>query len=226
MIITPQILSIPPYLSTPWKNISFLSTAANGEHFKLIVLLNNRMRIVIPHMDKSSIDAIFKAHAQYSSTPELVSPSPSIDSSLLSLSGNGIDLLSSAMQHNAAQSNTPELPKEVLDKIAGVVKILGLDDPSQFPKPEPHCNCPFCQIARVFHKDPETSVEMPLEEEVSLADLTFRNWTIQQSTESNQLYLVFNPLDENEHYSVYLGDPLGCTCGHKNCEHIRAVLSS
>ena len=40
------------------------------------------------------------------------------------------------------------------------------------------------------------------------------------------LIVVTNPLDANEHYNVFLGDPIGCTCGQKNCEHIRAVLNS
>ena len=35
-----------------------------------------------------------------------------------------------------------------------------------------------------------------------------------------------DPLDPNEHYNVFLGTPLGCTCGEKDCEHIRAVLST
>jgi hypothetical protein len=69
-------------------------------------------------------------------------------------------------------------------------------------------------------------MEAPLEEieEVSDEDLKFRDWEIKQTAE--QLYTVTNPLDANEHYNVFLGSPLGCTCGDKNCEHIRAVLTS
>jgi hypothetical protein len=61
-------------------------------------------------------------------------------------------------------------------------------------------------------------------EEISDDDLKFRDWEIAQ-TEAN-LYSVTNPLDPSEHYSVFLGEPLGCTCGSKNCEHIKAVLKS
>ena len=61
-----------------------------------------------------------------------------------------------------------------------------------------------------------------IEEEVSAADLTFRSWDIKQ--EADQLYTVTNPLNAKEHYSVFLGEPLGCTCGFKNCDHIQAVL--
>jgi hypothetical protein len=35
-----------------------------------------------------------------------------------------------------------------------------------------------------------------------------------------------NPLDHKEHYNVFLGDPIGCSCGNNNCEHIQAVLKS
>ena len=63
-----------------------------------------------------------------------------------------------------------------------------------------------------------------VEEEITEDDLKFRNWDIRQT--ADKLYAVTNPLDENEHYSVFLGTPLGCTCGEKNCEHIRAVLNS
>ncbi|MGH2612567.1 MAG: hypothetical protein ACRDFB_05905, partial [Rhabdochlamydiaceae bacterium] len=62
------------------------------------------------------------------------------------------------------------------------------------------------------------------EEEVSDEDLKFRTWDIKQ--ENDKLYSVTNPLDKKEHYNVFLGKPLGCTCGNKNCEHIQAVLKS
>ena len=130
-------------------------------------------------------------------------------------------MMNSAMQHNPAQADSPPMPKELLEKITGIAKVLGLEDPSQLPKPEPHCNCPFCQIARSFHGG---EAEVKMEEEVSAIDLQFRTWDIKQTAE--KLYTLTNPLDEKEYYNVFLGDPLGCTCGQKNCEHIRAVLNS
>jgi hypothetical protein len=224
MIITPQILTIPPYLSTTWKNISSLHAVPNGEKFKLVVLLHNKMRIVVPDLDKASLDELFVAHARFGSaqetSPFLGQPMGAIS---LPLGGkNGIDLLNAASQHNPDQANAPELPAEILEKITQIAKVLGLDESSQLPKAEPHCNCSFCQIARALHQDP--MMEGKIEEAVTEEDLTFRNWEIKQTAE--KLYTVSNPLDANEHYSVYLGDPLGCTCGQKNCEHLRAVLSS
>jgi len=63
-----------------------------------------------------------------------------------------------------------------------------------------------------------------LEEEVSAEDLKFRDWDIVQS--GDDVYIVTNPLNAEEQYNVYLGNPVGCTCGQPNCEHIRSVLNS
>lgn len=226
MNITPQILSIPPYISTTWKNISSLHAIPEGEAFKLIIMLASRTRVVIPGMSKVSIDAIFTAHALYGSETPIRSEENKVASTSLTLpvAGGSLDLLNAATQHNPAQANAPELPKEILEKIAGIAKVLGLDDNAHLPKAEPHCNCPYCQIARAFHTEETPTVKREEEEIVLEEELKFRNWDIKQS--ADQLYIVTNPLDLNEHYSVFLGDPLGCTCGLKNCEHIRAVLNS
>ena len=125
------------------------------------------------------------------------------------------------MQHNPDQANLPPMSPEVLKKITMIARVFGLEDTSALPKAEPHCNCVYCQVARSLHGE-EASFEQI--EEVSDEDLKFRNWEIAQTGE--KLYCVTNPLDTNEHYNVFLGTPLGCTCGSKNCEHIRAVLNS
>lgn len=218
MIISQQILSIPPYLSTSWKNIVSLHADPDHELFKLTVSLSNGMRIVVPGLDKAAIDAIFEAHARYGSPHDPLPMPPG--SFTFPLTGNG-DLMNGAMQHNPAQSDSPEMPPEIIEKITSIAKVLGLSDESQIPKPEPHCNCPFCQIARAFHGKAE---EEKIEFEIADADLKFRSWDIKQT--GDKLFLVTNPLDDKEHYSVFLGEPLGCTCGQKNCEHIRAVLNS
>jgi hypothetical protein len=224
MMISAQILSIPPYLSTPWKNISSLHADPDGAGFKLIVALHNGMRVVIPGLDRATIDRIFDAHARYGAATDIAPTAPQLPpgSFALPLSGN-LDLMNGGMQHNPAAADSPDMPKEVLEKITGIAKVLGLEDASQLPKAEPHCNCPFCQIARAFH-DKDKEPEAKIEEEITEKDLQFRSWDIKQTAE--KLFSVVNPLDEKEHYSVFLGDPLGCTCGQKNCEHIRAVLNS
>jgi hypothetical protein len=70
----------------------------------------------------------------------------------------------------------------------------------------------------------KTQDEEEQEEMVSDEELKFRSWDVVQTGE--KLYLVCNPIDSKEHYNVYLGEPIGCTCGQTHCEHIRAVLNT
>lgn len=218
MKITSKILSIPPYLSTTWKNISSLHVQADGN---LIVFLQNRVRIEVPGLSKETIDEIFEAHARSAEEEKalksLLDGGPLSFSLPMKLDGS-FDPLGSTLQHNPEQANFPPIQPEILKKIATIAKAFGLDDDSYLSKAEPHCNCTYCQLARALHGSEEVI------EEVNEEDLKFRDWGIEQ--EGDQLYKVTNPLDSNECYNVFLGDPLGCTCGSKNCEHIRAVLNS
>jgi hypothetical protein len=76
-------------------------------------------------------------------------------------------------------------------------------------------------IAQAFNL-PQT--EDPQEEEIPDNELTFRDWDIRQT--GDKLYTVTSRLDTSEQYNVFLGNPLGCTCGHDHCEHIKSVLES
>lgn len=217
MMITAQMLSIPPYISTPWKNISSLHATPENNLFKLIVVFNNGVQVAIPNLDQATIDAVFKAHAQYGSSSVPTNPMQGMPPGSIALPLDGSpELFNAAMQHNPAQANAPEIPHEVLEKIASIAKVLGLDS-ALLPKAEPHCNCPFCQLARSLSGEVEAKIEEP----VSDKDLQFRTWEIKQT--ADKLYTV--SLDD-EQYSVFLGEPIGCTCGKKNCDHIRAVLNS
>jgi hypothetical protein len=134
--------------------------------------------------------------------------------------GTSLDGLGGMMQHNPNQANAPDLPPEILQKIGAISKILSPSDEVDLPKAETGCNCFYCQIARALN--PATSV---LEEpEVTAEELNFQQWTITQT--GDKLYMVVNRLDDHEKYNVYLGQPIGCTCGKEGCEHILAVLKS
>ena len=204
MKITANILSIPPYLSTTWKNISSLHV--EGE--RLIVLLQNGTSVEVPGLSSATIEEIFDAHARSTEEGPIATPL----SFSLPLNGS----IGSAMQHNPEQAELPPLPPEMLKKITTIARAFGVDD--SLPTPESNCNCIYCQIARSLNGEQEQV------EEVSDEDLKFRNWEIAQVEE--KLYTVTNPLDPTEHYNVFLGSPIGCTCGSKECEHIRAVLHS
>lgn len=236
--INRKILSLPPYLSTSWKNISLLHVKKEASSSILVVTLQNGSTIEIPHLDQTTIQEIFAAHSQSMETMEespgiktQKMPESSKSTATLSLGvpfqfGEGMENFSSFLQHNPAQAHLPNLPTEMIEKIRAVTKAMGLNlDQANIPKAEPHCNCMYCQIARaVSEEGPEAAISREEEEEVSDDDLSFRSWDIKK--EGENLYVVTNPIDKNEHYQVYLGTPIGCTCGEKNCEHIRVVLSS
>jgi hypothetical protein len=233
MRINHKILSIPPFISTSWSNISSLHVESRDSQLVLIIDLVQGSQIEIPNLEGSVIEAVFAAHAKYleeeSAVPQLQATGGAPVSFAFGLEGvEGMDGLGGLLQHNAEQANSDPLPEEVLSKIGSISKAMGIDAAHSLPKAEPHCNCPHCQISRAMHGEKQERAENlippPPEEDVSEEDLKFRVWDIAQT--EGDLYTLTNPLDAKEHYNVYLGDPIGCTCGEKNCEHIRAVLNS
>lgn len=242
MRINQKILSIPPYISTSWKNVLSLHVDDRREGAVLIIGLMNGSTIEIPGLDRKILEAAFEAHEKYLEQETIQSPTqknppsgpllpPEVlgeSSAILSLPIRfGLDgNMGNLLQHNPEAADSPNLPPEVLEKIMSLSKAIGLDNLDQFPKPEPHCNCMHCQIMKALQgKDQEEDSYSPEEEEVvSEEDLRFRDWDVQQK--GDQLYIVTNPLNREEHYDVFLGSPIGCTCGQENCEHIKAVLNS
>ncbi len=223
MIINDKILSIPPYVSTAWSNISSFHVEENGGKFLLHVSLKNETQVQIPSLDKSIIDKIFRTHADVAQKEDKAK-NPMLSFGFpLKFGSENMDMLGSAMQHNPDQKNAPNLPKEILNKISGIARNLGIDDSEQFPKPELHCNCMHCQIAKSLQVGIGIHEEN-LDEAVSDDELQFKDWEIEQT--NHHLFCVTNPLNLEEKYNVYLGEPIGCTCGKKNCEHIKAVLKS
>ena len=221
MKITHKILNIPPYISTSWENIKLL--ALDGPN--LVIVLQNESRVIIPNIEKNTLTAIFDAHAK---SLEEKANRGKIDFSFgLPMPGGplaGLETLPNAMQHNPAQANMPDLPEEVLSKISALSKVMNLNDPSALPAPEANCNCMYCQLARALRGLDKNKKTKELEEEVTEEDLKFRSWDIKQTADKQ--YIVSNPFNKDEKYTVFLGDPIGCTCGSDKCVHIQAVLKS
>lgn len=255
MRITAKILSIPPYVSTSWSQVHSLYMQDKN----LIIRLADGALISIPNLPPADIEAIFTAHSafidNFLSNHELTQENPPVhflrntsNSHLTSLpsefmnEGMGamhlnlenMETFRSSLLHNLAQAHMPNLPVEILNKIAAITKIIAPGEIQNMPKPEPHCNCPHCQIARAIHNDSENATQeashSPIEnkkdgdEPVTEQDLAFQQWGISQI--GDRLYCVANKLDPQEKYRVYLGEPVGCTCGVAGCEHILAVLKS
>lgn len=217
-----HIICIPPYVSTTWDQVTFVQTEVDPATEQLIVLLHlaNGKLISVPNLDASIIDIIFNAHLKHLEQKKSTGFSfPMEQIAGFKIGFPGVENLHDLMQHDLSKSQTPDLPKEVLEKISGMAKLVTGGDLEAFPKPEPHCNCMHCQLAKAIH-----GVKKEEEEIVTDEDLTFRSWDIHKCGE--KLYTVRNPIDPDEHYNVFLGTPVGCTCGNPHCEHIKAVLSS
>jgi hypothetical protein len=231
--INEKIFSVPPYLSTSWSRIAALHLKGSV----LVASLIDGDTINIPNLPQETISLIFTHHAAYleKEQPDLHFPVEANDmmkqmmnpeASSLSFSINSLDGLGSPMQHNPEQANAPDLPVEVLEKIAAVARIFNPEETKLLPPPEPACNCFHCQILKTLNpvmSAPQLQVE-DHHEVIKDEELQFQQWAIKQV--ADQLFSVTNKLDQSEKYNVFLGNPVGCTCGNDNCEHILAVLKS
>ncbi len=260
MKFSEKYLSIPPYISTSWNNVKALQMSGN----LLVITLSDDSQVHVPDMDFEELEKAFEAHGSYLESQNYQEELPHqshqshqshqnqqehADNALGdTLTGHnpgmpfnfggmqGVEGLGAAMQHNIEHANAPDLPQEILQKIASIATIIAPEDMNEVPQPEPHCNCPHCQIARAINEGLGNTVrpfsgsgeeEVLIEEEgveVSDEELSFQQWAIEQAGE--QLFTVSNKLDAEEKYSVFLGEPVGCTCGKQGCEHILAVLHS
>lgn len=230
--VTDKVLSIPPHISTSWSRIAALHVKGGI----LAITLVDGETLHIPNLDSDTIQLIFQHHAVYL---EKEDSSPNVNTNLSQLKdlmgqeepsirfafGSSIEGIDGMMQHNPSQSDAPDLPPEMLQKIGAISKIISPSEEMSFPKAESGCNCFFCQIARALCPESSTSSIVMIEEPaISDTDLHFPEWDIKQI--GDQLYSVAHRLDQHEKYNVYLGEPVGCTCGKQGCEHILAVLKS
>ena len=227
MRINHKILSIPPYISTSWSNVDSLHVETGIGAPLLVVTLSNGQQIEIPNLAIPVIEAIFHAHAKSIEQVEAQAPTDLNNSSLFPFrfAVGGLEGMGTLLQHNPQQTEGPPLPTEILSRIALLCKTIAPEGADSLPEAEPHCNCMHCQISRAIHNGiTEAKTEAIQEEEVTEKDLTFRTWDIHKA--ADKLYVVTSPLNSQEKYNVFLGDPVGCTCGEKACEHIQAVLRS
>lgn len=222
MKINHKVLSIPPYISTSWKNIGALHQKGTS----LVISLNNGSVIEVPSLPESILSEVYAAHQSHMEHDEPkeqeIFREPNFSFGMPVADFGGIEGMSSFMQHSMEKADSPDLPKEMLDKVRNLTKVMGMDAHLQnMPVAEPHCNCPYCQIARAVSNEQHSHDEI---EDVKDSDLQFREWDIKEV--GDKQFTVTNPLNQEETYHVFLGTPIGCTCGHDNCEHIKCVLSS
>ena len=78
MKVNMKILSIPPYISTSWKNVVSLHIKSSADNPVLVIGLVNGSTIEIPNLDKASIASVFAAHEKHLSqdAPPQAAPHP------------------------------------------------------------------------------------------------------------------------------------------------------
>ena len=202
--------------------------------------ITNERKRLNPDLKAEIIHSIFEYHSTYlEKAPSLLPNDITLshmnklmnheEASIQMAFGTSIDGIGNIMQHNPNQADAEDLPPEILEKIGAIAKIISPTDEFLMPKAVHGCNCFFCQIARTLHPDSshisDPSLTFADEEAIDTEkELKFQEWDVQET--GNKLYSVLNRLDHHEVYQVYLGEPIGCTCGKQRCEHILAVLKS
>ncbi|WP_213318234.1 hypothetical protein [Chlamydiifrater volucris] len=236
--VNEHIICIPPYISAKWNQIAFIEAKDSNESLATLHLhLTDGTVVEIPNLDKSVVDVVFNEHLRFlensqarkeveKKEDEKVFPllsliqqiTKSTDVQILSAKSllplPGTYPLEMILQHIPEHKDHSDAPTDVLEKMADLTKNLASNIPGTLPTPEPHCNCLHCQVGRFIEEENDSTV--------SESDLSFRSWDIVQNGEN--MYVVTNPLNPKEQFSVYLGTPIGCTCGQTACEHIEAVL--
>ena len=238
MKVNAQVLSIPPYISCPWHQVSSLCVETLQGQKRLAIYMQNGSKIEIPDPSPTLVDVVFTAHGEFlDKVDEGFIPTSRPSSNASSNTSNfnseilmnlvpmspGMGSFVDLMQHCPDQKNMPDLPPEIVEKVVGVVRSIAPEEMKHMPKSEPHCNCFHCQVSRKAHASLEDIPE-DLDAPVSDEELQFRSWDVQP--EGDKVFIVTNPLDETESFRVHLGDPVGCTCGQNRCAHIEAALRS
>ena len=205
MKISRKVLCIPPYLSISWDQIAYMQAffPQDSDQGEMHITCKDAKTIVIPLLSPKEIHTIFACHARFLEEPYLSTPSISFD------------MISSPLhlcEHDPAQQNAPDLPGELLQQFSRLSTVLDASILSVIPKPEPHCNCPCCQISRVIHA-PTSSHYAP--------QATWNIYPIDQNS-----YKVSHTEQQDISFLVSLSPNVHCSCGSHTCEHIRMVLRS
>lgn len=238
--ITSQILSIPPYLSTRWDYIQSIRVQEKA----LLISLQSGPPCSIPGLTEEEISQIFSSFALYaqptkeehkvddtfkkdiSQLVEGVKKGFAEFLHILAKSGGQSAGFAKALEHDPSNANLPPLPPEAIGRVEMLLQIVPEEDILAMPEPVAHCNCMYCQVQRLLRNAlAEKKGHIENEgEPVDESELKFNEWIVEPL--EDKMYSVRNKLNPQEEYKVFLGEPLGCTCGKANCEHIIAVLRS
>lgn len=231
--ISPKGLSIPPYISTHWSKIQSLHLKGNA----LCISLQNGESLLIPNLPQEILRQIFQAHAFFLDQ-EIPSPVPlhgmeqlhsmfeQMTESSIRLAIGSLDGMDMITQHNPSDRDAPDLPVELLEKVRNILDFIPPGKSLQIPQADPVCNCFHCQITRTLSQTQKQTTPIEISEEiVKDDDLLFEEWDVRQM--DAQQFSVTHKLNPEEAHTVFLGDPIECSCGQhgkKGCDHVLAVL--
>lgn len=207
MIINKHMLSIPPFISTSWKDIDLL--LSDGQT-TLNVYLKNGTVVKISNLLKDDLNLIFKVHQDILLSPSQPTIPSLIDPLLFSLSGP-------LLEHDPDLHDASPLPDEVKIKLKSLLEGMPKLEKIKLPQIHQDCNCPFCQIMGLIQDEATNDEEIVKDE-----DLLFSTW--KQEAFSDHLIKLTHPFNQEETYFINLESPISCSCGQTSCEHIEHVL--
>ncbi len=233
-----KLLSIPPFFATSWDQVAALKATETSLH----IYLKSGQEVILPGVDSKTVQSIFLKfnHLVEGSIkfqlPEKTEQDKAFEaiqkglkevlSLTMKLGISALGKIETVLEHNPGHAQLPPLPAEMIDRIQVLANIIPKEDLAAMSPPIAGCNCLYCQIQRII-RSKEPSIEIghaDKEEVVEDQELQFSEWSV--TPIADKLYKVNNKLDPHEEYQVFLGDPMGCTCGKPHCEHIIAVLRS
>lgn len=208
MIINNKLLSIPPFISTSWRDVELL--LSDGQH-TLNIYLKNGTLVKISHLLKDQLDLIFKVHQDVLLNQNTDKKPPFLDPLMVQFSGQ-------ILEHDPELFDFQPLPDDMLGKLKALSSALPKPDKDRMPQIHPGCRCPHCQIMTVILEEQDN------DDLVDDSDLTFATWLQEELTDHD--FLITHPYNKEETYLVTLGEKVCCSCGQMPCEHIEHVLKN
>src|ERR1700744_5664754 len=117
MKISDKILSLPPYISTGWKNIFSIQVETRSYGHVLMIEMVTGSKVEVPNLDPKIVEKIFNMHAIVIEQEGRLSQNPIATQTFAIPLPFPIEGLTSVLQHNPEQADTPPLPPEILEKI-------------------------------------------------------------------------------------------------------------
>lgn len=205
MIINKQLLSIPPFISTSWKDVELL--LSDGKN-TLNIYLKNGTLVKISHLLKEQLDLIFQVHQEILLSQAQDISAPLVDPLFFQFSGP-------FLEHDPELSDASPLPDEVKSKLLSLLKSLPKMDATKLPIAHENCGCPHCQLMNLMKGQEEDDI-------VTDEELRFATWRVEEI--ENNYFKLTHPYQESEIYFVSLSDPISCSCGQNHCEHVEHIL--